>query len=262
MSAHSLPSRRGWLSAVAARVATYVFEEVDEPAVPEPIPLVPKPVVAVVSAAPRSGASTVARLLAAELAARADGAACVIAPGIQRRPAPPSRAAIRLTTALAGAVVAQPCGRLCLIPSRALDPPGGEPRGGDPPGGADPALPDPQAGSRPHPPVEAARYLAPVVLDLPPDGSAAGVAGTAEHVIVVGSGDSEPALIDAVAHIVGGDPIKLANRVADPEPWAQRIDHTLPDSRVAVQAAAIGTRALGELGARIAAVADAIEGRG
>src|SRR4051794_4128201 len=77
VSAHPLPGRRSWLSALVAQASEFVFETVEEPGEPELIELVVHPVVAVVSAAPRSGASTVARLLAAELAVRGGGAAVV-----------------------------------------------------------------------------------------------------------------------------------------------------------------------------------------
>src|SRR5438445_746327 len=67
----------------------------------EPAQLVPPPAIAIVPAAPKSGASTLARMLAAELAARSEGAAIVATTGGPgRRGAPPSRAAARLATAL------------------------------------------------------------------------------------------------------------------------------------------------------------------
>jgi hypothetical protein len=211
-------------------VSGYVFEEIEETVEPGPAQLKPHPVVAVVAAAPRSGASTVARLLAAEMAARGDGAAVVVAPGSSRRGAPPSRAALRVATALTGLARAQAVGRLCLVaPGDGL--------------------------------VNAARYLAPVVIDLPADGSAAGVAGVAGRVVVVASGSGEPALLDAVAAVVGGDPVKVANRVVDPGDWANRADFVLPDSRLAARAAAVGTRALGGLGSAVDALASSVEGR-
>jgi hypothetical protein len=233
VSAHPISHRRGWLSALAAHVADFVFEEVEEIVEPEPKVLEPHRVVAVVSASPKSGATTVARLLAAELGVRADGAAVATSPTATRRSAPPSRAAVRLATALAGAAVAQPCGRLCLV------------RTGREASAADAAAL-----------ANAARYLAPVVLDLPADGSAAELAAIADHVVVVAGATSEPALLDAVADLVGGDPIKVVNRVTDPGEWAPRGAICFPDSRIAARAAAMGTRPLGPLGAAIAALAD------
>jgi hypothetical protein len=242
VSAHPISHRRGWLSALAAHVTDFVFEETAETAEPEPKVLEPHPVVAVVSAGPNSGATTVARLLAAELATRADGAAIATSTVAIRRSAPPSRAAVRLATALAGAAVAQPCGRLCLvrIGRGAPDAPAaGEARGADAAALAN-----------------VARYLAPVVLDLPPDGSAAGIASIADGVVVVTGATAEPALLDAVAAEIGGDPIKVVNRVTDPAEWAARAAISLPDSRIAARAASMGTRPLGPLGAAVAALAD------
>jgi hypothetical protein len=105
----------------------------------------------------------------------------------------------------------------------------------------------------------AARYLAPVVLDLPADGSGAVASSVADRVVVVAPGTGEPALLDAVASVVGSGALKVANRVADPAAWEGRADIQLPDSRLAARAAAVGTRPLGALGAAITALADALE---
>src|SRR5438270_185765 len=91
--------------------------------------------------AAEAGALAIARGGAPESAARADGAALVATPAARRRAAPPSRAAIRLSAALAGVAEAQPIGRLCI------------------------------AASGREQVAHAARYLAPVVLEIPPDGS-------------------------------------------------------------------------------------------
>ena len=234
MSAHPIPQRRGLFSALAAHVAGFVFESVEDEAEPQPQALEPHPVVAVVAAAPKCGATTVARLLGAELASRVGGAAIATSARPTRRSAPPSRAALRLATALAGAAEAQPCGRLCIVQMR----PGTE------------AAADAAAL------LNAARYLAPVVLDLPADGSAAGIAAIADHVVVVSGAAREPALLDAVAGVVGGNPIKVVNRVTDPGEWSARGAMWLPDSRIAVRAAAMGTRPLGPLATAIAELAD------
>jgi hypothetical protein len=237
VSAHSASHRGGWLSALVAQVSDYVFEEIEE-TVEQPQELVAHPVVAVVAAAPRSGTTTLARLLAAELASRrgrsapsrSDGSAVVLGSAKPRRAAPPARAAARLATALGGAVDAQPLGRICVAPSadRASD-------------------------------VNAARYLAPVVLDVAADGSAAGIADVADRIVVVTAASGEPALLDAVATVVGGNALKVANRVTEPALWEARADVRLPESRMAARAATMGTRALGPLGSAIAALADALE---
>jgi len=96
------------------------------------------------------------------------------------------------------------------------------------------------------------------VLDLPADGSAAGVAAIAERVAVVAAATSEPALLDAVAAVIGGDPLKVVNRLTDPAAWTERADTSLPECRIAVRAAAMGTRPLGPLGSAVAELADAL----
>jgi hypothetical protein len=249
MSAHSASHRGGWLSALVAHVSEYVFEEVEETIEPEPAELEPYPVIAVVSAAPRSGATSVARMLAAELAVRGDGAAIVATTSTPRRPAPPSRAAIRLATALTGVADAHPLGRLCVVATPTAVP-AGEPNAAAPMG-AGPV--DRQSV------VAAARYLAPVVLDLSPDGSAAGIAALADRIAVVGGASGEPALLDAVAAVIGGASLKVVNRAADPADWEHRVDVVLPESRLGARAAALGTRPLGALGSAISRLADALE---
>jgi hypothetical protein len=216
---------------MAAQLAAYVLQPAEDTIEVEPVELEPFPVIAVVSAAPKSGATTVARLLAAELAAREDGVA-VVTSGTEppRRGGPPARAALRLATALRASADVRPIGRLCVA-----------------------------AGFDHEALVNAARYLAPVVLDVPPDGSAASVARIADAVAVVAAGSSEPALPAAVALVLGGEPVKVANRVVDPAGWEGRADVLIPDSRIAARAAPLGTRPLGPLGAAIADLADALE---
>jgi hypothetical protein len=85
------------------------------------------------------------------------------------------------------------------------------------------------------------------------------VASIADRVVVVSAADGEPALLDAVASVIGGRPIKVANRITDSADWRDRVDILLPDSRIAARAAAIGTRAVGSLGSAIAALADVLE---
>jgi hypothetical protein len=230
VSAHPASHRNGWLSALVAQVSDYVFEDVQDAVEPPSIELEAHPVVAVVAAGRRAGTTTIARLLAAELASRFDGAAVVSATAAPRRLAPPSRAAIRLATGLAGALDAQPLGRICIVATAERE-----------------AI------------VNAGRYLAPIVLDLPPDGSAAGVAEMADRVVVVGGATGEPALLDAVAGVIGSGAWKVVNRVVEPDAWERRADTLVPDSRMAARAAALGTRALGPLGAAIAGLADALE---
>lgn len=232
MSAHSASHRRGWVSALVAQVADFVFEEVEETVEQQPVELEPHPVIAVVSAAPRSGATTVARLLAAQLAIRAEGSAVVVtSAGGRRSRVPPARAASRLATALAGVGCVHTCGRLALL-------------------AADPATA-----------VAAGRYLAPVVLDVAADGSAATLGALADRIAVVAPATAEPALLDAVATLPGRDALKVVNRAREEAGrWTGRADVLIPDSRMGARAAAVGTRAPGPLGAAVAEVADALEG--
>jgi len=233
VSAQPIAQRRGFLAALMAQVSSYVLEPLAEEQVDatEPAELVPHPVIAVVPAAPRSGATTVARLLAAELAFRCEGAAVVAGPGgWGRRAAPASRAAARVATALGslpGAVRAT--GRLCLV------------------GG----LEAPRV-------VAAARYLAPVVLDQPADGTGLAAAREADRCVIVASAAQEPALADAVAVVLGGQPVKVVTRAGDAEAWEGRAEVVVPDARIAVRAALTGTRPLGALGAAISELADAV----
>lgn len=246
MSAQPFAQRRGWLAALVAQVEGFVFEEAEAEPAPAPVALKPHPVVSVVSAAPRSGASTVARLLAAELGWRAAGAAVVASSQIPRRGGPPARAALRLATALGSAAPATASGRVCLARMQA----GSESPGDDPTKLAD-----------------AARYLAPVVFDVPPDGSAIRIVGVVDAIVVVAGSASEPALLDAVATIVAGDPaggrapIKVANRIGDHDRWAGRAELLLPESRLGARAAMLGTRAHGQLGSAISELTDAAERR-
>jgi hypothetical protein len=231
MSAHPASQRRGFLSAAVAQLSAYVLDPVEPTVGPEPLELEPYPVVAVVSAAPHSGATSVARMLAAELAARADGAAVVLARShAGRRSAPPARAASRVAIAIAGAATAaHAVGRLCLVADADL-----------------------------RRVVPAAHYLAPVVIDVAPDGSALDAARCARRAVVVAGASGEPALAGAVARVLGGDPVRVVNRVADRAAWEGRADVFVPEARIAARAAVLGIRPLGPLGDAIAELADAI----
>jgi hypothetical protein len=235
VSAHPGIRRSGLFAAAAAQISGFLLEPVEPVAAIEPVELEPYPVVAVVSAGPRSGATTVARAVGAELAARADGAAvvsCVEAP--RRAPAPPLRAAARVATALRGVGDGRirPVGRLCLVP-----------------------------GAAPAELASAGRYLAPVVLDVPPDGSALRAAAAADRVVVVASAAHEPALLEALARMLAAErqAIRVVTRVVEPAEWQDRADVLLPESRVAARAAHSGARPLGRLGHAVSELVDALE---
>jgi hypothetical protein len=235
MSAHPGIGRRGLVAAVAAQISSFLLEPPAAVAETGPVELEPYPVVAVLSAAPRCGATTVARALGAELAVRADGAAVVSCrSGAGRATAPPLRMTARLATALRGVgdERARPAGRVCLLP-----------------------------GASPGELASAARYLAPVVLDVPPDGSAAATAQLADRAVVVAAGSDEPALTDVLACLVGGQrsPLRVTTRVVDGSEWTGRADVLLPEGRIAARSALAGARPLGPFGKAIAELADALE---
>ena len=211
------------------------IEPVDEP-IPDVSPP-PRPVVAVVGLAPRCGASTVARWVAAALAARdPEGAAIVstVAPrgaGALRTPG-----AARLARGL-GARSLEPvraAGRLCLVDSEV------------------------------HSPLSiAATYLAPLVLDVghgvPPDAALS----VADHVLLVASPEVEPALAEVVAQSIARsapEPTVVLDRALEDARWDARADVVLPESRLAARRAASGREARGEIGVAVSELAAALEG--
>jgi hypothetical protein len=217
-----------------------------EPAQPAPAPVltatpVLRPVVAVFGLARGCGTTVVARGLAAELARRDSlGAAAV---HCDRRPAGiplATPAASRLANALADATgaPARASGRLCLI------------------GGA--------GGEVAASVVDAARYVAPLVLDAgaAPLGGAA--AALADEVVVVASPAVEPALAAVAADCLNREPIVVLNRAAVPPEvgrWSGRVSHALPQSRMGAQLALSGCEPRGALGEAVAELADSVEGR-
>jgi hypothetical protein len=197
----------------------------------------PRPVVAVVGLAPRCGASTVARWVAAALAARdPEGAAIIstVAPrgaGALRMPG-----AARLARGL-GARSLEPvraAGRLCLVDSEV------------------------------HSPLSiAATYLAPLILDVghgvPPDAALS----VADHVLLVASPEVEPALAEVVAQSIARsapEPTVVLDRALEDARWDGRADVVLPESRLAARRAASGREARGEIGLAVGELAAALEG--
>ncbi len=208
-----------------------------EPAFEPPV----RPIVAVVALTERCGATTVARWLAAQLAARdAEGAAMVLeAP--EGRAAPPNLAvrsagAGRLARALEerdlGA--ARVAGRLCLLDAAEHS-----------------AL------------TVAATCLAPLVIDGGQGLAAGPVASMADHTVLVASPAVEPALAAVVAASLarsGPEPLVVVNRADDPGRWAERPAILLPSSRLGVRLAAAGRSPRGAAGRAVAELADACEG--
>jgi len=191
-----------------------------------------RPVVAVFGLARGCGSTTVARGLAAELAARDAGSAAV---SCEQGPAGiplAAPAASRLARTLADVPGARTraVGRLCLVECQdhlAL--------------------------------ADTARHHAPLVLDA---GSAelGGVAATvADHVVLVAAPGHEPSLAavaSACLSRVGPEPLVVVNRASELDPWVGRALVELPQSRLGANLALGGREPRGELGRGIAALAD------
>ena len=77
-------------------------------------------------------------------------------------------------------------------------------------------------------------------------------AATSDHVVLVGSPATEPALAAVLAESlrrIGPDPIIVLNRAGpDPERWADRGALEIPDSRMGAQLALAGREPRGGLG--------------
>jgi hypothetical protein len=197
-----------------------------------------RPVVAVAALAPRCGTTTVARALAAELAARDDSGASIVSTEAISGGGIPlgTPAAGRLGRAVARAL---PCrvravGRLCLT----------------------------AIGPSPAPLVDSARDLAPLVLDVGDPGQAAVAASLADAVVLVAGPSVEPALAAVVSESlrnVGPEPVVVLNRDRDAdERWDGRCALRLPESRMGAQLALAGREARGELGGAVARLGDLV----
>ena len=207
----------------------------------EPLEVVPKParrtrdrpVVAVVGLGPRSGATTVARALATELAIRDASGACAVTARAGSVLCLGTAAAGRLARSLASAGHSRTCGRLCLI-----DPPDRLALAGTAPG------------------------LAPLVFDEGDPRDAAVVAALADRVVLVGGPRVEPALAGVVAASlarVGPRPLVVACRPAEDSGWTGRVDMAIPHSRLGAQWAIAGRQPAGDFGRAVVALADLME---
>jgi hypothetical protein len=228
-------ARVGLVRTALARAEDWLLEPVEpaELAPPEPA-LGPRPVVAVFSLGRGSGATTVARALAAELAGRDAGGAAVVGCSLPRGGIPlASSAAGRLARALVDLPGARTraVGRLCLV---------------EVPGAA--AL------------VEAARELAPVVLDGGGEGLGGVSAGVADRTVLVTPAGAEPSLAAVAAGClarIGPPPVLVVNRVRAGSEWTGPPALELPESRMGAQVALGGRGPRGELGRAVARLADA-----
>jgi hypothetical protein len=232
----ALAEGRGLLATALARVEDFLLEPA-EPVREErsPAPGLRRPVIAVFGLARRCGATTVARALAAELAARDGGAAAVSSPVSAAGIPLASPAAARLARALADVPHARTraVGRLCLV-----------------------------EGPSPLDLADALRLDAPLVLDAGSEQVGGAAAAVADHVVIVGV----PALTPALASVVGGclarvgpQPLVILNRAQADPAWEGRVALELPESRMGAQFALGGREPRGALGRAIAELADACE---
>jgi hypothetical protein len=231
--------RAGLLSAVAD-----LFVEPLEPAEPPRAEAelawtrMARPVVAVAGLAPRCGTTTVARALAAELGLRDDGGAAIVSTEAVSGGGIPlgTPAAGRLGRAVQRSLPAQTraVGRICLTVAD---------RG-------DATL------------VDAARDLAPLVLDVAEPARISVAASLVDAVVLVGGPGAEPALAAVLAESlcrVGPEPVVVLNRDRDAdERWEGRCALRLPDARMGAQLALAGREARGELGRAVARFADVV----
>jgi hypothetical protein len=230
-------ARAGVVRNALARVEDWLLEPIEpvEPAVPLPRQaLGPRPAVAVFSLGRGCGATVVARALAAELGRRDPAGAAVVGCALPRGGIPlASPAAGRLARALIDLPGARTrvAGRLCLV---------------DAPGAA--GL------------VEAARQLAPVVLD--GGGQELGGAGAAvaDRTVLVAAAGVEPSLAAVAAACLaraGPAPVLVLNRIRPGREWGGPPAIQLPESRMGAQLALGGREPRGELGRAVARLADA-----
>lgn len=254
--------RQGLLAAAAAQIGNFLLEPAEgpraEPAEPvgargaavaanrgsAPVaqresarvplsPPGPRPVVAVFGLARRCGATVVARALAAELAARDPEAVAAVASERRAGGIPlATLAAGRLAATLAdvpGATTTA-VGRLCLVE-----------------GAERLAL------------AEAARALAPLVIDAGTTEVEGEPATVADRVLLVSAPGIEPALAAAAAACVqrfAGEAVIVLNRAASNAEPPGGAGIVLPASRMGAQLALGGRQARGELGRAIGALAD------
>jgi hypothetical protein len=197
-----------------------------------------RPVVAVAGLAPRCGTTTVARALAAELALRDEGGAAIVSAEAVAGGGIPlgTPAAGRLGRAVQRSLPAQTraVGRICLTaagPNEAMF-------------------------------VDAARDLAPLILDVADAARTSVAASLVDAVVLVAGPGTEPALATVLAESlcrVGPEPVVVLNRDRDAdERWDGRCALRLPDARMGAQLALAGREARGELGRCVAQLADLV----
>jgi hypothetical protein len=194
-------------------------------------------VVAVIGLRPGSGATTIARALAVELALRDAGRAALATAGMLGSPGIPlgTPSAVRLARAAsrAGAGCSRAVGRLAMVESRATDVAHGRLVG-----------------------------LAPLVIDAAESG-AGDLASLVDVTVLVGSPDCQPALAAVVREpLAGVSPcVTVLNRhVEDDAAWDGRYDVSVPESRLAAHLALVGREAPSAFGRAVAELADRLRG--
>jgi len=192
-----------------------------------------RPVVAVVGLRSGSGATTIARALARELAARDPAGAAAVC-GRARSGAgtlrSPSAARLARTLSRVAPAGTRAVGRLCLVETEHLL-----------------AL------------TAATMDVAPLVLDAASGAHAANAVSLADHTLLVVSSAVEPALAAVVAASLacaGPQPVCVVNRVRDPGRWHGRSAVLLPETRLGARLAGAGHGTRGAFGPGLRDLAD------
>jgi hypothetical protein len=188
---------------------------------------------------PRSGVTTVARALGAELAVRDESRAAVVTAaamasgGIPLGTIPAGRLARAVVRSLPTRTRA--VGRLCLVEIGAED---------------RPRL------------VDVSRGLAPLVVDVTDGSALAAAASLVDAVVLVGLPSSEPALarvLESSLAKVGPEPVVVLNRDGGGDGHWEAFDGPrLPEARIAAQLALAGRDAPGDFGRAVAGLADRV----
>ncbi len=239
MNADGAIGGRGAWAGLTAAVADWLIEPA-EAAEPEAVaPVEQRPVVAVIGLSPRCGATTVARAVGTDLARADPAGACLVSSAGPAGVVPLGLpAAARLSRGIAPilGVRARACGRLCLVEA------------------ADRAVL-----------ADAARYVAPLVLDVHERADGAAAARLADQVVLVGSPDTEPALAAVLADSLdslGPRPLVVLNRAGrDGGRWAGRGALEIPESRLGAQLAICGRDPRGPLARAVTELTEHISKR-
>lgn len=224
--------RSGFLSAAAGRAAAWLVQPGPQGPTAPVAAFPDRPVVAVVGLARGCGATTVARALAAELAARDPDGAAVIGGPLRTGPPllalAPARRLSRRLAALGDPSTA--LGRLSALE-------------------ADGAVLRHAVRER----------LSPVVIDVPHGAPPEAAAAMADVVLLVTAPSIEPALSEVVRATLaraGREPIVVLNRCVDVDGASAVFDVALPEARVGARLALAGREPRGALADPVAELAE------